>query len=207
MNENVIEPADVTTANFVFGLHIDAAAARDFCISLYSWSKNNPCKPLRINQHSTGGNIGDAELLYETYTHLRSLGHHLTIAIHGRATSCSSWVVQAADVRVMGAISEICIHEVSSKAEGPYSLMMREIERVRHLQKKTFAITCSRTASTKTAKTPLTVEIIGEKTAEGRDWWLTAEEALKYGLIDAIEPVPAYRDPLPVTGQACASAA
>jgi ATP-dependent protease ClpP protease subunit len=107
----------------------------------------------------------------------------------------------------MGAISEICIHEVSSKAEGALSIMMREIERVQHLQKKTFAITCSRTASTKTAKTPLTVEIIREKTAEGRDWWLTADEALNYGLIDAIEPVLPYREALPVTGQACVTAA
>lgn len=185
--------ANLNEATFVFGLNIDAAAARNFSIELYAWSGNNPNKPLRINQHSGGGNIGDAELLYETYTHLRRRGHLLTIAVHGRAASCAGWLVQSADVRIIGPHSEILVHEVSSAADGPLSVMKREIERMERLQEKTLNILVSRCASTSTAKTPLTVEKVKQMIDGGRDWWLSAQEALDYGLVDYIEETPAFR--------------
>lgn len=182
-------------ANFVFGLNIDATSARTFAIDLYNWSdkEGNKFKPLRINLHSTGGNIADAELLFETFTHLRSLGHFLTIVIHGRAASCAGWLVQAADLRVIGRLSELLIHEVSSKCDGNITQMERELARMKHLQRKTIGILCERSAKTPNVKTPLTHEIVAEKLSGGVDWWLTAQEAHDYGLVDRIEDQPPYK--------------
>lgn len=182
-------------ANFVFGLNIDAQAARSFAIELYGWSNTpgNKFKPLRINLHSGGGNIADAEHLFETFTHLRSLGHFLTIVIHGRAASCAGWLVQAADLRVIGKHSEMLIHQVSSSCDGNITAFERELKRMKHLQKKTIGILCERSAQTQGVKTTLTPRIVAKQLAGGADWWLTAQEAYDYGLVDRIEDQPAYK--------------
>ena len=183
-------------ANFVFGLNIDATSARTFAIDLYNWSgtEGNKFKAIRINLHSTGGNIADAELLYETFMHLRSLGHFLTIVIHGRAASCAGWLVQAADLRVIGKLSEFLIHEVSSKCDGNLTAFRRELERMEHLQRKTIGILCDRSQKTPGVVIPLTPEIVESKLNGGRDWWLTAKEAHEYGLVDRIEDTTPFRE-------------
>ena len=182
-------------ANFSFGLNIDSTSAGNFIIELYNWSSKaeNKFKPLRINLHSGGGNIADAEHLYETFVHLRSLGHFLTIVIHGRAASCAGWVVQAADLRVIGKQSEMLIHQVSSKCDGNITAFERELKRMKHLQRKTVRILCERSAVTPNVKTVLTPEIVARKLRHGEDWWLDAETAHAYGLVDRIEDQPAYK--------------
>ncbi len=181
--------------NFVFGVKINEDSARMFAVDLYNWSSTagNKFKPLRINLHSIGGNIADAELLYETFMHLRSLGHFLTIVVHGRAASCAGWVVQAADLRVIGRLSEFLIHEVSSACDGNLTKFKREVARMEHLQKKTIGILCARSQATTGVVTPLTPEIVAEKLSGGADWWLTAQEAHDYGLVDRIEDTTPFR--------------
>ncbi|MCC7531860.1 MAG: ATP-dependent Clp protease proteolytic subunit [Candidatus Melainabacteria bacterium] len=181
-------------ANFVFGLNIDAKSAREFAIELYNWSEKNRDKPLRINLHSTGGNIADAELLYESFMHLRSLGHFLTIVIHGRAASCAGWLVQAADLRVIGRLSEFLIHEVSSACDGGLTKFREELKRMEHLQKKTIGILCDRSQKTPGVVIPLTPKIVARKLRGGKDWWLTAQEAHDYGLVDRIEDTTPFRE-------------
>ncbi len=180
-------------ANFVFGLNIDAQSARNFAIELYNWSDNNKGRALRINLHSTGGNIADAELLYESFMHLRSLGHFLTIVIHGRAASCAGWLVQAADLRVIGRLSELLIHQVSSKCDGNITAFERELKRMKHLQKKTIGILCDRSQKTLGVVIPLTPKIVASKLKGGEDWWLTAQEAHDYGLVDRIEDTTPFK--------------
>ncbi len=181
--------------NFVFGLDIDANSARNFAIELYGWSNTvgNKFKPLRINLHSGGGNIGDAEHLFETFTHLRSLGHFLTIVIHGRAASCAGWLVQAADLRVIGKQSEILIHEVGSACTGNITAFERELRRMKHLQRKTVALLCERSQSTPGVVTPLTPQIVARQLRGGQDWWVTANQALEYGMVDRIEDATPFR--------------
>lgn len=169
---------------FIFGLAIDQQSVRDFVINLVQWSERNPGRPLRINLNSQGGSILDGLSLYEEFQRLRR-EHRLTIAVYGRSASTAGWLLQAADVRIIGAQSWILIHEVSHRAEGPLSLLKREVERTQRLQDQTIELLTSRSR--------LTRERIEKEIADGHDWWLTAKEAKQFGLVDIIEEAPAFQ--------------
>jgi ATP-dependent Clp protease protease subunit len=172
---------------FVFGLNVDQQAVREFAINLVEWSQNNPGRPLRINLNSTGGSILDALCLRQEFQRLRALGHHLTIAVYGRAASCSSWLVQAADWRIIGDQSWLLIHEASSRADGTITAIRNELERLVQLQDQTIDILTSRTQGALTAK------MIHDHVDGGRDWWITAKDAKELGLVDEVEEPVAFK--------------
>lgn len=171
-------------AVFVFASHIDQQSVKDFVVNLVNWSSNNSGAPLRVDLNCQGGNILDGLSLYAEFNRLRRAGHRLTIAVMGRAASVAGWLVQAADVRIVGAEAWFLIHEVSSRAEGPLSVMRRELKRCEELQNQTFGILMKRSK--------LTRERLDSETAEGRDWWLSAAVALELGLVDLIEEAPPF---------------
>lgn len=71
---------------------------------------------------------------------------------------------------------EVMIHQVSGGTEGPFSDMKIAVEHAGRLQNKLFNILSQNTGNT--------FEQIKEDA--DRDKWFTADEALKYGLIDEI---------------------
>lgn len=178
---------NLNEAVFLIGFYIDQKAVTDFAIELVRWSSNqqNNGRPVRFNINSQGGNILDALALYEEFNRLRTLGHKVTIAAYGRCASCAGWLIQAADVRIMGSQSWINVHEVSSAANGPLSLMKREVARCEELQDQTFGIISARCPE-------LTRERLNKETADGRDWWLNARTAKELGLVDIIEEVKPF---------------
>lgn len=169
---------------FVFGLDLDRQATREFAINLITWSKNNGNKPLRININSGGGNFQDCLALKAELNRLRHAGHHLTIAVYGRAASCCAWLLQVADRRIIDADSWLLIHEVSSSVSGGLSAMKREVARVEQLQNQSIELL--------TRRSKLTAEVINRNIADGHDWWLTAKEALELGLVDEIEEIKPF---------------
>jgi len=173
-----------TKGLFIFGLNFDQAATREFAINLFNWSGNNHSEPLRVNINSLGGNPLDALFLFEIFGQLRALGHHLTIAVNGRCASCASWLVQAADKRVIGANSWLMFHQISSAANGNMNAMKAELARDEQLNEQTIKLLCSRSK--------LTSEQVHAEIDDGKDWWISAEEALRHGLVDAVEYAPAF---------------
>jgi ATP-dependent protease ClpP protease subunit len=169
-----------TPSVFIFGLLVDSQSVKDFVINLEDWSRRNPGRPLRIDLNSGGGNILDALFLYQEFNRIRKNGHHLTIAVYGRASSCAAWLVQAADWRIIGAESWVLVHQVSSKVDGPIFAVERELARMRELQAQTNDILIKRTA--------LTEATINEHIANGTDWWINADDAWsKYKIVDEVE--------------------
>lgn len=165
--------------DFIFGIGLDSQTTRDFVMNLQSWSKNNEKAPLRINVNSGGGNILDSLFFYEQLNRIRSAGHHLTMAVCGRAGSCASWLIQAADRRIIGANSWILLHEVSSAVDGTLSQIREELHRCEELQRQTNGIIARRSK--------LTVDDISKLIDGGRDKWVNAKQALEWGLVDEIE--------------------
>lgn len=170
-------------AVFVFAEPIEQKNVANFVINLVNWSNANPNRPLRVNLNSGGGIILDGFALYEEFMLLRRKGHHLTIAVYGRAASCAGWLLQAADVRIIGSNSWILIHEITSSLNGSLTEMRREVKRCEDLQNQTFGLIAGRSN--------LTVAQLDKRTSEGGDWWLNAQESLDAGLVDVIEfPLP-----------------
>ncbi len=168
---------------FIFSLGVTEQSAREFAINLNEWSTRNPRRPVRVHMNSTGGNVNDGLFLLEALDYLRGRGHHLTVAAHGRVASSSGWIMQRADRRVIGIHSWFHIHELTSSVSGTISAFRNELARMEQLEKQTFALLTSRTKK-------LTIEMIKEHVSGGRDWWLSAQEALEMGLVDALEETP-----------------
>lgn len=173
-----------TRGLFIFGLNFDQQSTREFAINLFNWSGNNRSEPLRVNINSLGGNPLDAIFLYEIFGQLRTLGHHLTIAVTGRSASCASWLLQAADKRVIGANSWLMFHQISSAANGNMNAIKAELARDEQLNEQTIKLFCSRSK--------LTPAEVHTKIDDGKDWWISAEEALQFGLVDTVENAPAF---------------
>lgn len=179
-----MDPNPTTKGLFIFGLNFDQLATREFAINLFDWSGKNHGVPLRININSLGGNPLDALFLFETFGQLRALGHHLTLAVNGRCSSCASWVIQAADKRIIGANSWLMFHQISSAANGNMNAIKAELARDEQLNEQTIGLFCSRSK--------LTPAEVHTKIDDGKDWWISAEEALTHGLVDTVEYAPAF---------------
>ena len=166
-------------ALFVFANSVDQQSVKDFVINLINWSGNNAGRPLRVDINSQGGNILDGLMLFEEFARLRRQGHKLTIAVYGRAASVAGWLLQAADVRIIGANSWLLIHEVHSRMEGSLTALKQEVARCEQLQDQTYGLLVERSKLTRAQ--------LDKETANGRDWWLSAPKVLELGLADVVE--------------------
>ncbi len=169
--------------NFILYEPITQASVLRLTMTLEEWSAENPDSPLRLMLNSPGGDVLASFALVDELNHLRNKGHKLTIAVYGMAASAAAWVLQAADYRIIGANSTILIHEVSSGSEGPLSEMKASIARSQSLQDQFLKLLAKRSR--------LTVKLMHARIDGGKDWWLSADEAKKFGLVDEIENVPA----------------
>lgn len=164
---------------YTFYGEVDATRVEECMDELGAWSRRDPGKPMTILLNSCGGTCIDGIALIDYILMLRSIGHHVTIIALGEAASMGGIILQAADWRVMGATTELLIHEVSDEQLGSrtVSWIRDKHAYLLKLQRRQNEILAGR--STLTA-----LEI--EQRAEGRDWFLDAHEALELGFIDEI---------------------
>ena len=129
---------------------------------------------LRIN--SPGGSVFDALAIYNT---LRRHPATVTATVDGIAASAASVIAMAADKLVMPANSFLMIHDPSGLVMGTAD-DMREMSDVLDSIKTALVNTYHRKT-----KDSLTVADIAAMLSE--ETWLTAEEAVGFGLADEIE--------------------
>ena len=170
-------------AVFVFSKGIHQDTVNNFLIELNNWSANNYQVPLRINFESGGGDIDSAQMLFGGLVYLRNRGHKLTICVYGRACSCASWILQAADVRIMSEYSRLMYHYLLAEPKGNLRHLREKMKQYEAEQAQTDKIFLSRTKK-------LTKKELAKHLEEG-DWYISPDDALKFGLIDDIErPAP-----------------
>ena len=135
--------------------------------------------PITIRINSYGGAVHELMATDNVIEQMRNMGYIVKTRCTGKAMSCG------ADLLIQGTIGErsagknsiILIHQMSGGTYGTTSNMRGDFEGLsiigemldRHYYERT----------------KITPEIMKEKTLGG-NWYLTAEEALKYGVIDKI---------------------
>lgn len=129
-------------------------------------------EPLDVYINSPGGEIGSGS---EIYSALRRAGDRVKIHITGEAASAAS-VIAMAGWCDMEPTARMMVHNVSTTASGDYRDMDAASEALKVANRSI--------ASAYVAKTGMTesdaLELMDHET------WLTAQDALAYGLIDAI---------------------
>jgi ATP-dependent Clp protease protease subunit len=139
-------------------------------------------EPVQIILNSVGGSVFDGLLVHDTIKRLVDDGVEVTCEVRGLAASMGTIILQAASHRLATPHTRFLIHEVSSFAWGKASNIQEEAEeitKVNDLLKGILAKRCG--------KTPDEIEKIWHK----KDMWFSAEEALKFGLIDRVIDRPA----------------
>ncbi len=148
------------------------------CISqLNIWSRTDPGCDIEIIFNSPGGSVIDGMALYDYFQMLKRKGHKLTTATFGMAASMAGILLQAGDVRVIGAESYILIHEISTGAIGKIGELEDVVEFTKKIQRRVLKIFADR------SNKPVSYF---EKHWRRIDWWLDSSEALKIGLVDEV---------------------
>src|SRR2546427_8046172 len=141
-------------------------------------AENN--RPIALFINSAGGNVTDGLALHDAIRHIVSRGIEVTIIVQGMAYSMGSIVLQAATEgrRLAFPHSWIMIHEPAKWAGWQSTTAAAQhLERLKQMQDQIYNILSSRSGK------PLR-QII--KDTKRTDFYLDAQSARDYGLIDGI---------------------
>ena len=150
------------------------------CIERLRELANDHAKPITIYITRAGGNVTDGLAIHDSIRHVVSRGIEVTIIVQGMAYSMGSIVLQAASDgrRFAFPHSWIMIHEPAKWAGWQSTTAAAQhLERLKQMQDQIYRILSSRSGK------PLR-QII--KDTKRTDFYLDAQKALDYGLIDAV---------------------
>ncbi len=132
-------------------------------------------KPIYMYINSPGGSISDGLAIIDTMHFIKPEVHTICI---GMAASMGAVILSqgAKGKRFSLPSSEIMIHQASSGVQGQASNMVIAAEHIIKMQNKLYKMLSDSTGKSKEQV---------EKDAD-RDYWMNAEDAKEYGLIDKI---------------------
>jgi ATP-dependent Clp endopeptidase proteolytic subunit ClpP len=145
---------------------------------LVEWNRLDPGCDITFIIDSPGGGIIEGFHLFDVMLSLRKDGHHITTITNGMAASMGGILLQAGDRRIAGPNASILIHEASFGAMGSMGQVEDTVEFAKKLQERLLGILAERSSLTKTQI---------RNRWKRKNWWLDADEALKFGFVDAIE--------------------
>jgi ATP-dependent Clp protease protease subunit len=141
---------------------------------------NDSMRPITLYINSAGGNVTDGLAIHDSIRQLVRRGIEVTIVVQGMAYSLGSVVLQAASDgrRLAQPHSWIMIHEPAKWAGWQStSAAAQHLDRLKQMQAQIYQILASRSGR------PLQKIIRDTKRT---DFYLDAQKALDYGLIDGI---------------------
>jgi ATP-dependent Clp protease protease subunit len=150
------------------------------CIERLRDLANESNRPVTLYINSAGGNVTDGLAIHDSIRHIISRGIEVTIIVQGMAYSMGSIVLQAASEgrRLAFPHSWIMIHEPAKWAGWQSTTAAAQhLERLKQMQDQIYKILSSRSGK------PLR-QII--KDTKRTDFYLDAQKAYEYGLIDKI---------------------
>jgi len=162
---------------YVFDKQVEESSVKLCIQQLVNWSRQDPGCKIEIQINSPGGSIIDGFALIDFIRGLRENGHEVTMIAYGYAASMAGVLLQAADRRLMGKHALMLIHEGSLGAIGDFGKVEDRLKLMKMMHDKILALF--------TERAKLSAGQIRSRW-ERKDWWLTAEEALKHGFVDEI---------------------
>lgn len=135
----------------------------------------DPDKDIQIYINSPGGSVSAGMAIYDTMQYIRS--DVSTICI-GLAASMGAFLLAAGTPGKRYALpnSDIMIHQPLGGAQGQAADIIIQAEKIKNVRKRMNEILAARTGQT--------LKKIERDT--DRDFYMTAEEAVKYGIVDAV---------------------
>ena len=134
-------------------------------------------KEITVIMNSVGGEVYHALLIFNTLESLRRSGLKIIIEARGICASMGTIILMGASVRKATKYSRFLLHEVAGYSFGKASEVKEESEELMKLNKMLDEIISSHSK--------ITLEKL-KKMTKKREWWLSAEQAFRQGLVDEI---------------------
>ena len=164
---------------YIFGDSVSAKSADQLIHSLTRWSRTNPGCEMEIVINSPGGDIISGFAIVDFIKSLRDSGHNIRTHAIGMAASMGGVLLQAGTTRSMGSNAMLLIHQGGLGAVGNYGEVKDRVKLMEIFHERILDLFVER-ADGKVSRATL------KKNWERQDWWLTAKEALKLGLVDEV---------------------
>jgi ATP-dependent Clp endopeptidase proteolytic subunit ClpP len=142
---------------------------------------------IEVMIHSPGGSVYDGLAIYSALLELRKIGRQVTTSVYGYAASIASVIVMAGNPIRIAESASIMLHQASGTAYGTAADLQGQADRLTQINQQMaeiYAAVSRNNGVNKTADDYLAMF------AEG-DTWLTAQQAMEYGLANEIF---AYQD-------------
>lgn len=170
-----------------FNASVGDASVKDCMAKLAEWARldSNGGADMTIVFCSPGGSVIDGMALFDYIQELRRDGHRITTKALGYAASMAGILLQAGDDRVMAKESWLMIHEAAFSAFGKTAEVEDTVDWVKRVQNRILNIFAERAAASGVDK-PITKAQLKNRWHR-KDWWLSSDEALGWGLVDRVE--------------------
>jgi ATP-dependent Clp protease protease subunit len=148
---------------------------------LTTWSRTDPGCEITIYLNSPGGSMTAGFALFDFIRSIQAQGHVINIVVLGMAASMASVVLQAASEggRKMGREAWLMIHEASFGAGGKMGEIEDMTAWVKATQDRILGIYAQRSNGKKT-------KAQFKAGWARKDWWISSDEALTFGLVDEV---------------------
>lgn len=166
-------------SNEIWVTEFNQAEALEFREKVINISEENPTRPIVIRINSYGGEVDSLVMMIET---LDEVPNPIITMCCGTAMSCGSVLLSHGDIRWVGKYSRIMVHEVSGGTGGNAHDVHTDAVELKRLN-KLFMGLLAKNCGIKGGYEAIRKVI---KSRDGREWYMTAEEALKFGIVDAI---------------------
>lgn len=153
------------------------------------WRRTEPGCDIEIRFNSPGGEVISGMAFFDYIGSLRRDGHQVTCSAYGYAASMAGILLQAGTHRVMGSEAYVLIHEVSGGAQGSIGEIDDTVEFMHTVSNRVLDIFAARSkgaGEAGTASQPLSRAALKRRWTR-KDWWLTSDDALKFGIIDEVK--------------------
>lgn len=148
------------------------------------WSFMHPGRALEVVFTSPGGSVYHGLALFDHIRMLSRRGHLMITGTEGYAASMAGILLQAGDLRWVGAESWVLIHEVSSGTWGTSSDISDTLVQMHRLQDRVIRIFLDRAEETEHTRTLTETQF--RSRWKKTDWWLDSREVLDFGFVDEV---------------------
>ena len=157
------------------GEEVDQVSANLVVAQLLSLESEDPSKDIKLYINSPGGSVTAGMAIYDTMQYIKC---DVSTICMGMAASMGAFLLAGGTKGKRMALpnAEVMIHQPSGGTQGQATEIQIAAEHILHTKKRLNSILAANTGKP--------YDVIAEDTE--RDNWMTAEQALEYGLIDSI---------------------
>lgn len=171
------DAADVNHHVYRFTGIVDRGTCEKAVSKLTEWHRLEPDCDIEIIFFSPGGDVISGFALFDHIRWLSDAGHKITTGMTGMAASMGGILMQAGDHRWCSCESWYMIHRAAFGASGKTFEVEDEVEWVKRIEKRILNIFAARSELT---------EARIKRNWDRKDWWIDADQALEYKLVDEI---------------------